>query len=76
VEIAFYVFSLTVVFYIMIQIIIGVIVWLVLPPFLSGRIKKKGDRKAMSILCKIMGGAIIGWGIISVITNLANQTML
>lgn len=57
----------------MIQIIIGLIIWLALPHFFAGRIKRKGDRQAMGMLCKIIGGAIVGWGIVSLIINLVNQ---
>lgn len=60
----------------MIQIIIGLIVWFVLPPFFAGRIKKKGDKKAMTLLCKIIGGTIVGWGVISSIINIVNKTTL
>lgn len=61
-------------YYIMVLIFIGVIVWFVMPPFLSGRIKKKGDRKAMTLLCKIVGGAMAVWGAVSEILSLINQT--
>lgn len=57
----------------MIQIIIGLILWLALPSFLAGRVKKKGDRKAIALVCKIIGGTIVLWGIITMITGWVHQ---
>lgn len=42
-----------------INIAIGAAVWLVLPSFLEGFVKKKSSRKATALLCKIAGIAII-----------------
>lgn len=53
-----------------ISVAIGAAVWLVLPAFLDGVIKKKSNRKAAAILCKIVGIAIIAIAVIDLISDL------
>lgn len=43
-------------------ILLGVIVWFVLPLFLIGKVKKKSDKKAFAMLCKVIGLFLIAWG--------------
>lgn len=47
----------------LIYIILTVILWLVLPIFINGRIKKKHDRKALIMLCRILAIAFIALAI-------------
>ena len=50
-----------------VTIIIGLILWFVVPLLIDGRVKRKSDSKAYKILCRIVAAAlIIGaiWGLI------------
>lgn len=47
----------------LLTIIIGLAIWIALPQFLNSRIKNKSDRKAVAVLCKIVGIAICVYGI-------------
>lgn len=51
-----------------ISIILGLAIWIALPQFLNSRIKNKSDRKAVAVLCKIVGIAISVYGIFNYIT--------
>lgn len=42
-----------------ISIIISLILWFVVPLLIDGRVKRKSDRKAYKILCKIIAVAIL-----------------
>lgn len=42
-----------------VSIIIGLVIWLVIPILTNGSIKKKSHRKAIAMLCRIVGIAII-----------------
>lgn len=42
-----------------ISIIIGLVIWLVIPILTNDSIKKKSHRKAIAMLCRIVGIAII-----------------
>lgn len=46
-----------------ISIIIGLCIWFVVPILLEGRIKRKNNRKALGMVCKIVGVVIICWTI-------------
>lgn len=50
----------------MISIILGIIVWAVLPILLTSRIKRKSDRKA-TLICKILGAFLVLWGLYNLI---------
>jgi len=43
----------------MFSIIIGLIILFVVPYFITGHVKKKSDRKAYIMLCRIIGIAIL-----------------
>lgn len=47
-----------------ISIVIGLIIWLAVPLFLKARLKKH-QYKAASMICKIIGIAIIVWTVIN-----------
>jgi len=47
------------------SIIIGLMVWFALPLFLEKSVKKKHQRRALNMCCKICGIAIIVMAIIS-----------
>lgn len=51
----------------MIRIVIGLCIMLALPLFIEGRVRRKHDRKAIRTVCRIIGGAIVLWGIVSYI---------
>ena len=51
----------------MIRIIVGIIVIVVAPVFFSRWIKKKTDRKAFALLCRILGTALVVWGLIGML---------
>lgn len=53
-----------------ISVAIGAAVWLVLPAFLDGIIKKKSNRKAAAMLCKIIGIVIIVLAVIDLVSGL------
>jgi Co/Zn/Cd efflux system component len=46
-------------------IIIGLCIWFVVPIMLNGHVKRKNNKKALSMTCKIIGAVIIVWAIIS-----------
>lgn len=46
------------------SIIIGLIIWLAVPIFLKGHLKKN-NLKAAAMICKIIGVVIIGWAIVN-----------
>lgn len=47
------------------KIVIGLIIWLVIPLFFESKLRrKKGRKKAIAMLCKIIGIAIIIWAVI------------
>lgn len=48
----------------------GAAVWLVLPSFLEGFVKKKSSRKATATLCKIIGIAIIAVSAVNFLSGL------
>ncbi len=52
----------------MISIIIGIIIMVVAPVFFSKWIKKKSDRKAFALLCRILGIVLIICGVIGLLT--------
>lgn len=52
-----------------IPIIIGLVIWLVVPILTNDSVKKKSHKKAIAMLCRIVGIAII---IISVANYLIN----
>jgi len=47
-----------------ISIIIGLCIWFVVPILLEGQIKKKKNKKALSMLCRIIGLVIIAYALI------------
>lgn len=47
----------------LIYIILALVLWLVAPIVINGRIKKKSDRKALIMLCRILAGIFIGLAI-------------
>lgn len=51
----------------MISIILGIIAWTVLPILLISRIKRKNDRKAVTLLCRIVGSFLVLWGLYNLI---------
>ena len=46
-----------------ISIIIGLCIWFVVPILLEGHIKKKNNKKAMKMTCKIIGIVVICIGV-------------
>ena len=48
-----------------ISIIVGLCVWLVLPIMFGGRFRKKKNKKAFAMFCKIVGIVVIAFGIIN-----------
>lgn len=50
----------------MIILIIGLIIWLALPIFFKGKLKKN-NYKAMTMVCKIIGIVIVVWGMVEYI---------
>lgn len=46
-----------------ISIIIGLCIWFVVPILLEGHIKGKNNKKALRMVCKIIGVVIICWTI-------------
>jgi len=45
------------------SIIIGLCIWFVVPILLEGHIKGKNNKKALRMVCKIIGVVIICWTI-------------
>ncbi len=52
-----------------ISLILGLCIWFVVPILLEGQIRKKRNRKALKMLCRIMGVIIIAWAIINYIID-------
>ena len=52
-----------------ISIIIALCIWFVVPILLDGHIKKKNNRKALRMVCKIIGATIICWTTIKLIIS-------
>lgn len=50
-----------------ITIIIGLCIWFVVPILLQSRIKKKNNKKALRMLCRILGAVIIVWTLLKFI---------
>lgn len=48
-----------------ISIIIGLCVWLVFPIMFNGCFRKKKNKKAFAMFCKIVGIVIIAFGVIN-----------
>ena len=46
-----------------IYIILSLILWFVAPIFLEGRVKKKSDKKALFLLCRILAMVLIALAI-------------
>lgn len=53
-----------------ISIIIGLVIWLVVPILTNEAVKKKSHRKAIAMLCRIVGIAIIAIAVFNFITSL------
>lgn len=49
------------------SLIIGLSIWFVVPILLDGRIKRKNNKKALRLFCKIVGAIIIIWAILNYI---------
>lgn len=49
-----------------VAIIIGLVIWFVIPILTSDILKKKAHKKAIAMLCRIIGIAIIAMSIINV----------
>lgn len=47
----------------LLSIVIGLIIWLAVPKLFTGKMKK-GSREALTMVCKIIGIAIIAWSVI------------
>lgn len=50
-----------------ISIIIGLCIWFVVPLLLEDRVKGKNNKKALRMICKIVGAVIICWAIFNYI---------
>lgn len=53
-----------------ISVAVGAVVWLVLPTFLGGFVKKKSTRKSVGLLCKIIGIVIIILAVLDFFSNI------
>lgn len=53
----------------MLLIIIGLIIAIVGPVFLGGKVKKKSNKKSVKLLCQILGMAIAAVGLIGLLQN-------
>lgn len=53
-----------------VPIIIGLVIWLVVPILTTDVIKKRSQKKAVVMLCRIVGIAIIAVSIINYISSL------
>lgn len=53
-----------------ITIIIGLVIWLVIPILTNDAIKKKSHKKAIAMLCRIIGIAIIVVAIVNYLTSI------
>ena len=52
------------------SIIIGLVIWLVVPILVNDSVKKKAHRKALSLLCRIVGIAIIAVSIFNFLMSM------
>jgi len=52
------------------SIIIGLCIWFVVPILLEGQIKRKNNKKALRMFCRIIGAVIIVWAIINHTINI------
>lgn len=46
------------------SIIIGLCIWFVVPILLEGHVKGKSNKRAISMLCRIIGVVIIVWALL------------
>lgn len=53
-----------------VSIIIGLVIWLVIPIMTNDIVKKKAHKKAIAKLCKIVGIAIIVVSVINYLTSI------
>lgn len=53
-----------------IAIVIGFVVWLVVPLLINDHVKRKAQKKAVSMLCRIVGIAIISVAVLKYILSL------
>lgn len=54
-------------------IVLGLAIWFVVPILTNSSLKKKAHKKAMAMLCRIVGIAIIAMSIISYIVSVVSQ---
>jgi predicted permease len=52
-----------------ISVILGLCIWFVIPILFEGQIKKKNNRKALKMFCRILGVVIIAWSVFNFILN-------
>lgn len=52
-----------------ISVILGLCIWLVVPILTENQIKKKNNRKATKMFCRIIGMVIIAWALLNHIIN-------
>ena len=52
-----------------ITVIIGLCIWFVIPILLEGKIKKKKNKNALKMLCRIVGVVIIIWAFLNHVIN-------
>ena len=53
-----------------ISVILGLCIWLVVPILFEGHIKKKKNRKAVKMFCRIVGLVIIAWSLFNYIVHI------
>lgn len=53
-----------------VAIIIGLVIWFVIPILTNDAFKKKAHKKAIAMLCRILGIAIIAMSVINYIISL------
>lgn len=53
-----------------VSLIIGLVIWFVVPVLTNDALKKKAQRKAVALLCRIIGIAIIAVTIINYLKTL------
>lgn len=53
-----------------IPILLGLILWFVIPLLIESRVKRKSDRRAYQLLSKIIGAALILFSIYNFIVSL------
>lgn len=56
-----------------VSIVIGLVIWLVVPILTNDAIKKKSQKKAVAMLCRIVGIAIIAVSIVNYIFPLSHE---